>query len=35
MTNFEEESLLGLGDERLSLIFTCCTPRWPRTYGSP
>ncbi|MEW2465049.1 DUF6596 domain-containing protein [Streptomyces sp. NPDC046994] len=26
MTNLEEESLLGLGDERLSLIFTCCHP---------
>ncbi|MFJ8727811.1 RNA polymerase sigma factor [Streptomyces sp. NPDC004166] len=26
MTNFGEERLLGLGDERLSLIFTCCHP---------
>jgi RNA polymerase sigma factor (sigma-70 family) len=26
MTNFGEDSLLGTGDERLSLIFTCCHP---------
>ncbi|MDX3191814.1 sigma factor [Streptomyces sp. MN03-5084-2B] len=25
-TNFDEERLLSLGDERLSLIFTCCHP---------
>ncbi|GAA3785433.1 sigma factor [Streptomyces chiangmaiensis] len=26
MTNFGEDSLLSMGDERLSLIFTCCHP---------
>jgi RNA polymerase sigma-70 factor (ECF subfamily) len=26
MTDFAEDSLLGMGDERLSLIFTCCHP---------
>ena len=26
MTNFDEGSLLDVGDERLSLIFTCCHP---------
>jgi RNA polymerase sigma factor (sigma-70 family) len=26
MTDFGEESLLSIGDERLSLIFTCCHP---------
>ncbi len=26
MTDFGEERLLGVGDERLSLIFTCCHP---------
>jgi RNA polymerase sigma factor (sigma-70 family) len=26
MTDFSEDSLLGMGDERLSLIFTCCHP---------
>jgi RNA polymerase sigma-70 factor (ECF subfamily) len=26
MTNFDEDSLLSMGDERLSLIFTCCHP---------
>jgi predicted RNA polymerase sigma factor len=26
MTNFGEDSLLRMGDERLSLIFTCCHP---------
>jgi predicted RNA polymerase sigma factor len=26
MTNFGEDSLLGMGDERLGLIFTCCHP---------
>ncbi|MFF0490971.1 RNA polymerase sigma factor [Nocardia sp. NPDC004068] len=25
-TGFDEEGLLGMGDERLSLIFTCCHP---------
>jgi predicted RNA polymerase sigma factor len=26
MTNYGEDSLLTLGDDRLSLIFTCCHP---------
>jgi RNA polymerase sigma factor (sigma-70 family) len=26
MTDFSEDSLLSMGDERLSLIFTCCHP---------
>jgi RNA polymerase sigma-70 factor (ECF subfamily) len=26
MTDFSEELLVSVGDERLSLIFTCCHP---------
>jgi predicted RNA polymerase sigma factor len=33
MTDFGEDSLASVGDERLSLIFTCCHPAWPPTPG--